>query len=101
MSKHIVTGVRPFDFVDDSGKSVQGVTVFYLDSVNEDSEYGKGYSSLNLTLIGDHIGKFKHVPGIYELDFRQARDSKGRPTLRLQDASYVRPFSLALEVAGR
>lgn len=97
MSNHIVTGVRPFNFANDDGEKVQGITVYYLDTVNENSEYGKGHSALNLTLIGDHSDKFSVIPGIYDLTFRQARDNKGRPTLRLQDAEYLQPFSLEFE----
>lgn len=97
MSKHIVTGVRPFNFANDDGEKVQGVTVFYLDTHNESSEYAKGHTALNLTLIGDHLNKFKQLPGVYDLDFRQSRDSKGRPTLRLQDLEFVKPFSLQIQ----
>lgn len=95
--QHIVTGVRPFNFKDDNGNFVQGVTVFYLDTVNEDSDFGKGHAALNLTLIGDHVSKFKTVPAVYELNFRQARDSKGRPTLRLDDAEFIQPFNLEFQ----
>lgn len=96
MSKHIVTGIRPFDFANDNGEKVEGVTVFYLDTYNENSEYGKGQTALNLTLIGKHLSKFEQLPGVYDMDFRQARDQKGRPTLRLQDVTFVEPFNLQI-----
>lgn len=97
MTKHIVTGIRPFNFVNDNGEKVEGVTVYYLDTHNENTEYGKGHTALNLTLIGDHLGKFKELPAVYDMDFRQSRDNKGRPTLRLQDLEYVEPFSLQIQ----
>jgi len=97
MSKHIVTGVRPFNFLNDAGEKVQGITVHYLDTVNENSEYGKGHAALNLTMIGEHESKFKQIPGIYELDFRQARDQKGRPVLKLQEVVFHKPYSLDFE----
>lgn len=98
MSNHIVTGVRSFNFVNDDGEKVQGVTVYYLDSFNEDSEYGKGHTSLNLTMIGDHMAKFPELPGVYDLNFRQARDQKGRPVLRLQGVEFVRPHDLEVVI---
>lgn len=94
MSKHLVTGVRSFNFVNDDGEKIQGVTVHYLDNENENSEYSKGHTSLNLTMIGDHLDKFKQMPGVYDLNFRQDRDKRGRPVLRLQDATFVKPFDL-------
>lgn len=97
MSNHIVTGVRPFNFVNDDGEKIQGVTVHYLDTVNENSDFGKGHAALNLTLIGDHMAKFPELPAVYDLSFRQARDQKGRPVLKLQEVEYVEPFSLEVE----
>lgn len=97
MSKHIVTGIRPFNFINDEKEKVEGVTVYYLDTFNEDSDYSKGHTALNLTLVGDHLDKFKALPAIYDMDFRQSRDQKGRPTLRLQDLTYVKPFNLAIQ----
>ncbi len=96
MSKHIVTGIRPFSFANDDGEKVQGVTVHYLDTHNEDSDYGKGHTALNLTLMGDHLHKFTELPGVYAMSFRQSRDSKGRPTLRLQDLDFLASFSLQI-----
>lgn len=96
MSKHIVTGIRPFNFANDNGEKVEGVTVYYLDTHNEKSDYGRGHTALNLTLIGDHLDKFVELPAVYDLNFRQSRDSKGRPTLRLQDLEFVEPFSLQI-----
>lgn len=97
MSKHIVTGIRPFDFANDDGEKVQGVTVYYLDTFNEESDYSRGHTALNLTLIGDHLHKFVELPAVYDMNFRQSRDSKGRPTLRLQDLEFVEPFNLQIQ----
>lgn len=97
MSNHIVTGIRPFNFANDEGEKVEGVTVYYLDTFNEDSDYGKGHTALNLTLIGSHLEKFKQLPGVYNMNFRQSRDQKGRPNLRLQDLEYIKPFNLQIQ----
>ncbi|CAM3319457.1 hypothetical protein FITA111629_15585 [Filibacter tadaridae] len=96
--KHIVTAIRPFNFANDDGEKVQGVTVYYLDTTNENSEYGQGHAALNLTLIGEHSQKFTKLPGVYDLDFRQARDTKGRPVLKLQDVQYLKPFNLEIVI---
>lgn len=94
MSKHIVTGIRPFNFANKDGEKVEGVTVYYLDTHNENSDYVKGYTVLKLNFMGDNLDKFKQLPGVYEMDFRQVADPKGQPVLRLQNLAFVKSFNL-------
>lgn len=94
MSKHIVTGIKPYDFVDDNGQRLQGVKVFYLDNHQENEPNLKGYFPLNLSLTGDHAAKFTEVPGIYDLDFRQTSDKYGKPVLKLRNVNFVSPAKL-------
>lgn len=94
MSKHIVTGIKPYDFVDDNGQRLQGVKLYYLDNHQENEPNMKGFFPLNLSLTGDHAAKFTEVPGIYDLDFRQTSDKYGKPVLKLRDASFVSSVKL-------
>lgn len=94
MSKHIVTGIKPYDFVDQDGQRLQGVKVFYLDNDAEDSAGAKGFFPLNLSITGDHVSKFSAIPGIYDLDFKQVSDKFGKPVLRLRNVEFVKPATL-------
>lgn len=96
--KHLVIGVRPYDFVNkDTGEKLQGVKVFYLDNCAENEANAKGYFPLNISLSGDnHAGKFKEVPGIYDLDFKYSPDKNGKPVIKLIDAAFVQAAKLPL-----
>lgn len=89
MVKHIVTGIRPFDFVTREGERLQGVKVFYLSSHERIEPDGRGYFPLNLSLNGDHERKFVEVPGVYELVFDYLPDKYGKPQLVLCDVEFV------------
>lgn len=95
MSKHLVIGVRPYDFVQqDTNERLQGVKVFYLDNHAEDDSSAKGYFPLNITLVGEHADKFKEVPGVYDLAFKYSPDKYGKPVIKLHDAKFVQAVKL-------
>lgn len=89
MTKHLVTGVKPYDFVDDNGQRLQGVKIYYLDNYLENDSRAKGYFPLNLSLLGDHAHKFESVPGVYNLEFKMSPDKFGKPQIKLHDVSFV------------
>lgn len=95
MSKHLVTGVRPYDFVNkDTGERLTGVKVYYLDNHAENEPNARGYFPLNISINGDHVQKFAEVPGIYELDFKSSPDKYGKPQIKLHDLKFVSPAKL-------
>lgn len=95
MSKHLVVGIRPYDFIQqDTNERLQGVKVFYLDNHIEDTPDVKGCFPLNITLVGNHAEKFKEVPGIYDLDFKSSPDKYGKPVIKLHDAKFVQAVKL-------
>ena len=89
MTKHLVTGVKPYDFVDDNGQRLQGVKLYYLDNHLENDSRAKGYFPLNLSLLGNHADKFISVPGVYDLEFKMTPDKYGKPQIKLHDVSFV------------
>lgn len=94
MTKHLVTGIRSYNFVDDNGNHLQGVKVYYLDNHLETEGNAKGYFPLNLSLPGDHGGKFSQVPGLYDLDFKMAPDKYGKPQIKLHDVTFIESIDL-------
>lgn len=87
MSNYIVTGYRPYDFVNADGEKVQGVKVFYLDEGTEESEHG--LFPLNISTTYDQLQNLQQVPGVYDLDFKQRRDQKGKPILVLKSVKFL------------
>ncbi len=94
MSKHVVTGVKIHDFADENGQRVQGVKVYYLDNVANDSSDAKGYFPLNSYLSGDHAHKFPATPGIYDIEFKFDSDKFGKPVVRLRDIQFIEAVEL-------
>lgn len=94
MSKHIVTGIKPYDFTDEHGQRLQGVKVYYLSDTPENDSYARGFFPLNLSVLGDHVQSFKAIPGVYDLDFRQQADKYGKPVMKLRAATFVKPVDL-------
>lgn len=93
MAKHVITGYRPYDFVNADGEKVQGVKIFYLDEAVDDKEVG--LFPLNISTGYEQLPQLKAVPGVYDLDFKQRRDQKGRPVLVLKGIEFVSSLDIA------
>lgn len=89
MSRHTVLHVRRYDFADSLGQRVTGCKVTYLEGQPEIAKDSKGLPILIVNAPLEVWDNFQHVPGKYELDFRQKPDSKGKPTLILKSAQFV------------
>lgn len=90
MAKHIVTGIKPYDFTDDKGRHVAGIKVYYFDAEPEEAG-ARGYFPLNLSVPAEQAVNFAAVPGVYDLDFKQKADAKGRPMLTLRSVQFIEP----------
>lgn len=90
----LVLHVRPFSFRDDKNKLVEGASVTYLDPHNDTDEGEKGYAPLTITASLDVVKDFLQVPGHYQMEFRQRRGAKGRPTISLTGALLETPAKL-------
>ncbi len=92
METTILLSARRYDFNDDKGKSVQGVTLQYLTGDTETSDNDKGCSVFTITAPYDVWLTLKAVPGVYDLDFKQRPGKGGRPTLQCVAANFKAPF---------
>jgi len=90
MAKHIVTGIKPYDFTDEKGRNISGIKVYYFDDEAE-VDGSVGFFPLNLSIPADHRASFIKVPGLYDLDFKQKADAKGRPVLTLRSVEFIQP----------
>lgn len=88
MGKYVVLGVRRYSFRNEQGQQVEGMRVTYLDAL-EDSTNAKGFSPLTIGCDNSRWNEFSRVPGMYDLDFRQRPDSKGKPVLVLGESRFL------------
>lgn len=94
MAKYIVSGYKPYNFVNADGEKVQGVKVFYLDEGIDENEHG--LFPLNISTSYDQLDNLKEVPGLYDLDFKQRRDQKGKPVVVLKSVSFLESLNVPL-----
>lgn len=87
----LVIAAKSYNFKNDAQEQVSGTNVYYLDPVmREDSPEQTGLLPLKVPALATVFAKLlpENLPGIYELDFRQRPDSKGRPILTLADVKF-------------
>lgn len=96
----LVLGARRYDFKDDDGGRVEGVTLHYLtlDSIDsgEVDENQKGEIPFSVSAPTAVYHQLEQLPGYYEVDFRQRPGRGGKPTLQATWVSYAREFSVGV-----
>lgn len=90
----LVIHVRPYSFRDDNNKLVEGASVTYLDLTNVPDEGEKGFAPLTISAPLEVAKDFAQVPGHYQMEFKQRRGAKGRPTISLTGALLTGGVSL-------
>lgn len=72
----LVLYVRPYNFKDEAGRALEGVTVYYLNnSSTADPNSGFGYQPLKANVV--NMDGISTVPGIYQANFTPFGTSKG------------------------
>lgn len=98
----LVLGARRYDFKDDDGAPVKGVTLYYLtgDAEAEENQVGEIPMQVSAPLAVFH--ELDQLPAVYDVDFRQRPGRGGRPTLHAVGLSYSGParFGSASSAAG-
>lgn len=100
METTILLSARRYDFNDDKGASVKGVTLQYLTGDTENTDTGRGCSVFTITAPFDVWLALKTVPGVYDLDFKQRPGKGGRPTLQCVSANFKAPFDALTKKSG-
>jgi hypothetical protein len=94
MEKCLVLSARKYDFKDEAGKQVEGVTITYLvPDVQLDGDT-RGCQPLSTSAPSSLWPQIERLPAVYEMDFKQRPGPKGKPTLQLVAARFVEPFEL-------
>lgn len=94
MEQCVLLSARRYDFKDDAGKQVEGVTLTYITDNVETEGDTRGCQPLSVAGALSVWPKLAAVPGVYDLDFKQRPGPKGKPTLQLVDLKFVAPVEL-------
>jgi hypothetical protein len=87
-------GARRYDFKDDDGARIEGVTLHYLTSDQDGGEDQKGTIPLQVSAPPSTFHQLEVLPGRYDVDFRQRPGRGGKPTLTASGVDYLGPISL-------
>jgi hypothetical protein len=84
----IVLSARRYEFKDDQGEMVRGVTFEYLTGDTGDGVNDKGSPVMKITGSPEVFGQLQAVPGVYDMDFKQRPGKNGRPSLQLVSVNF-------------
>lgn len=85
----LVLGARRYDFKDDGGARVEGVTLHYLTSDQDGGGDQLGIIPLQVSAPPSVFHQMPEVPGRYDVDFRQRPGRGGKPTLTAVGLAFV------------
>ena len=94
METCVLLSARRYDFKDDAGKQVEGVTLTYITENVETDGDTLGCQPLSVAGASSVWASLGEVPGVYDLDFKQRPGPKGKPTLQLVGLKFVAPVEL-------
>lgn len=94
METCLVLAARRYDFKDEAGKQIDGITVTYItDEVQADGDT-RGCQPINITAASNCWPDLVRLPAYYDLDFKQRPGPKGRPTLQLVNLQFKQAVEL-------
>lgn len=89
MDRCVVLTARRYDFKDDDGRRIEGVTLTYVTGDAETQPDYRGRSVMSIPAPSDVWHQLRSIPGVYAVDFRQRPGPKGRPTLQAVAAEFI------------
>jgi hypothetical protein len=95
MERCILLSARRYEFQDDKGKAVAGVTLTYLTDEVQTEGDTRGCQPLSVSAPLDVWPQLGTLPGVYDLDFKQRPGPKGKPTLTLVRLVQCGPLDMA------
>jgi hypothetical protein len=101
MQECLILAVRRYDFKDDGGRRVEGVTLTYLTGDVDHDANRRGQVPLSIGAPVDIWHELQAVPGVYGIDFRQRPGKGGRPTLQAIGVSFLASASLDTAVVAQ
>jgi hypothetical protein len=90
----LILAARRYDFKDDDGRRIEGVTLTYLTGDVDHEADRRGQSSLSIPAPVDVWHQLQAVPGFYQVDFRQRPGKGGRPALQAVGLEFLGAVAL-------
>ncbi len=94
MQECLILAARRYDFKDDDGRRIEGVTLTYLTGDVDQASDRLGQVPLSIPAPVGIWHDLQAVPGVYGIDFRQRPGKGGRPTLQAVGLEFLSPASL-------
>ncbi len=94
MQDCLILAARRYDFQDDSGRRVAGVTLSYLTGDVDEETQRRGQAPLSIAAPVELWHQLQDLPGFYGVDFRQRPGKGGRPALQAVAVKFLRAVSL-------
>lgn len=83
----IVLFARPYEFKDEDGRNLKGVSVYYINQASTNNEKD-GYGHIPVKVSLDNANDLKHLPGKYKATFGLHATAKGMQ-LKLSGLDYI------------
>lgn len=94
MERCLVLSARQYDFKDDAGKQISGVTVNYLTLDQPTDSATRGCPPMTISAPVAVWRDLDVLPGYYDLDFRQRPGKGGKPTLMVVAGKLIEPLRI-------
>lgn len=94
MQECLILAARRYDFADESGRRIEGVTLTYLTGDVDNASDRRGQVPLSIPAPVAVWHQLQAVPGVYGIDFRQRPGKGGRPTLQAIGLEFLAAASL-------
>jgi hypothetical protein len=88
METCVLLSARKYDFNDDAGKRVEGVTISYLTGDVETTGDRRGAAPLTINAPSEVFALLGPLPGLYDVDFKQRAGKNNRPTLMITGVQF-------------
>jgi hypothetical protein len=83
LERCVLVSARRYDFTDDAGKRVAGVSVEYVTGEAQEEQQARGLPVMTINAAPELWPELTALPGVYDVDFKQRPGAKGRPTLQI------------------
>jgi hypothetical protein len=94
MQECLLLAARRYDFKDEQGRRIEGVTLTYLTGDVDKAGDRLGQMPMSIPAPVDVWHQLQAVPGVYGIDFRQRPGKGGRPTLQAVGLEFLSAASL-------
>jgi hypothetical protein len=94
MQECLILSARRYDFKDEDGRRIEGVTLTYLTGDVDREADRRGQAALSIPAPVDVWHQLQAVPGWYQIDFRQRPGKGGRPALQAIGVEFLAPVVL-------